>query len=399
MGKSEPNRLHHLDAIRVSAILLLVPYHAARFLQKGSSDSRLVDGWVWWLHTWHLPLFFAISGFLAASALSRSTAGSQVRSRLQRLGLPFAVGMFTVVPLANLLVTVMAHTRERSQKIPDERGYQLDHIFTTAPRHLWFIEYLLLLSLIAVGIWWAVRKAPGFLDRTADRLGDLIASPFAMFPLALAGAAILYTKSGWAPGGSEANSIVPVPSLLAYYGLFFGAGWLLSRRDVLLARLQRDWWFRLGLVAIITIPVFALFYEGGTFTGPKGWDGRLVDDPSLRFVGLFAFGVVGWSMVLGIWGFLASRIHAPSPALSYLSDASFWIYLIHIPFLVVVQSMLAETGLAAEIRYPLTIFLTLALSLASYAIFVRRTPIGTFLHGPRPKGKAKPAPKPEPVPG
>ena len=35
-------RRHHLDAIRVSAILLLIPYHAARYIQKGLGEDRIV---------------------------------------------------------------------------------------------------------------------------------------------------------------------------------------------------------------------------------------------------------------------------------------------------------------------------------------------------------------------
>jgi len=395
MEKPEPKRLHHLDAIRVSAILLLIPYHGARYLQKGDSDSRLLDGWVWFLHTWHLPLFFAISGFLAASALARSDAARQVRSRLKRLGLPLAVGLLTVVPLANLMVIGAAQLRARSEGVPKSRDLQLDHIFTTASRHLWFIEYLLVLSLLGIGLWWLLRRRPAMLGSIADRLGGLIASPLSMFPLALAGALILATKSGWAPGGAAADSIVPDPTLLAYYGLFFGAGWILSRKDVFLPRLERGAHWRLLFGFLLSLPAFVFFYDSGTFTGIRGWDGRLVGDPNLRILGLYCFGLVGWSVLLGIWGILAARVRSPSRVLRYLSDASFWVYLIHIPFLVAVQSTLAETGLPAEVRYPLTIAGTLALALGTYAAFVRRSAIGRFLHGPRPRERSgSPAPAP-----
>lgn len=388
MEKPEKTRLHHLDAIRVSAILLLIPYHAARYLQKGDSDSRLLDGWVWFLHTWHLPLFFAISGFLAASALARSDAAGQVRSRLKRLGLPLAIGMVTVVPLANLMVIAAAQLRARSEGLPKARDLQLSHVFTTAPRHLWFIEYLLALSLAGILVWWLLHRRPGSFGAMGDRLGRLITSPLGLVPLALVGALILSTKSGWAPGGAAADSIVPHPTLLAYYGLFFAAGWLLSRREDFIARLQRgaSWRFLFGFA--LSLPAFRFFYDSSTFTGIRGWDGSLVGDPGLRFVGLFFFALAGWSILLGIWGILATRVRSPSRALRYLSDASFWVYLIHIPFLVGVQSGLAETGLPAELRYPLTIAGTLALALGTYALFVRRSVIGRFLHGPRPRRQA-----------
>ncbi len=155
-----PKRRHYLDAIRVSAILLLIPYHAARYVQKGFGEDRIVDAAVWFVHTWHMPLFFAISGFLAATALRRSGAVRQVRSRLRRLGVPLVIGMLTVVPLANFFVIEAAAIWSRDQKVPVKRELAFDHVFNTTPQHLWFIDYLLVISLLALGAWVAITEFP-----------------------------------------------------------------------------------------------------------------------------------------------------------------------------------------------------------------------------------------------
>lgn len=54
--------------------------------------------------------------------------------------------------------------------------------------------------------------------------------------------------------------------------------------------------------------------------------------------------------------------------LRYLSGAAFWIYLVHIPFLVALQSTLSNTGLAIPGRYVLAVSGTLALALGTYAL-------------------------------
>jgi len=54
--------------------------------------------------------------------------------------------------------------------------------------------------------------------------------------------------------------------------------------------------------------------------------------------------------------------------LRYLSDASFWIYLVHIPFLVALQSSLSTTDLAIPVRWGLAVSGTLALALGTYAL-------------------------------
>ncbi len=160
MPRGASQRRHHLDAIRVSAILLLIPYHAARYVQKGDGGAEIVDAVVWFVHTWHMPLFFAISGFLAASALRRSTAVGQLRARFRRLGLPLAVGMLTVVPLANFLVIGAAALWPRKGALPPKRELDIANVFSLSPRHLWFIAYLLMISVIAIGVWLAIQRAP-----------------------------------------------------------------------------------------------------------------------------------------------------------------------------------------------------------------------------------------------
>jgi glucan biosynthesis protein C len=368
MAQGGNQRRHHLDAIRVSAILLLIPYHAARYLQKGSGDARIVDAAVWFVHTWHMPLFFAISGFLAAGALRRSSAARQLRARFRRLGLPLAVGMLTVVPLANFLVIGAAALWPRNETLPPKREMDLANVFSLTPRHLWFIAYLLMISLVAIGIWVAIQRAPAIGAALGRGFRALMRSWWGVPALASISAAILITKSGWVAGGTASNSLVPTPTLFAYYSFFFFFGWLLSGQSDLLEELKRGAWLRLGAGLAIAVPAFLLFYDNADFTGQVGTPGVLAEIDGLRIYGLFAVGLVCWLTLFGIWGVLARYVRRESRVLRYLAEASFWIYLVHIPFLVALQSSLAETGLAVPERYGLTVVGTLAGAIGTYAL-------------------------------
>jgi peptidoglycan/LPS O-acetylase OafA/YrhL len=368
MSDQGSQRSHHLDAIRVSAILLLIPYHAARYVQKGEGDAEIVDAVVWFVHAWHMPLFFAISGFLAASALRRSTAARQLRGRFRRLGLPLVVGMLTVVPLANLLVIGAAAAWPRKGELPPKRELDLANVFSLTPRHLWFIAYLLLISLVAIGIWLAIQRAPQLGAAIKRGFGQLMQSWWGIPALALISASILITKTGWVAGGSASNSLIPAPTLFAYYSFFFLFGWLLSGQEGLVERMKRGAWLRLAAGATIAVPAFLLFYDNGDFTGNVGTAGVLAEIDELRFYGLFTVGLVCWLTLFGIWGVLARYVRRESRVLRYLADASFWIYLIHIPFLVALQSSLSTTDLAIPVRWTLTVAGTLALAVGSYAL-------------------------------
>ncbi|HET7119793.1 MAG TPA: acyltransferase family protein [Solirubrobacterales bacterium] len=368
MSENGSQRRHHLDAIRVSAILLLIPYHAARYVQKGNNDSRVVDAAVWFVHTWHMPLFFAISGFLAASALRRSTAALQVRARFRRLGVPLVIGMLTVVPLANFFVLGAAALWPRRGALPPKRELDLANVFSFTPRHLWFISYLLIISLLAIGIWLAIQRAPRLGATITRGFGHLIGSWWAVPVLAAISALILITKTGWVAGGSASNSLIPAPTLFAYYSFFFVFGWLLSGQGDLVEQLKRGAWLRLAAGALIAVPAFFLFYDNGDFTGNVGTPGVLAEVGELRPYGLFAVGVVCWLTLFGIWGVLARYVRKESRVLRYLADASFWIYLVHIPFLVALQSSLSTTDLATPVRWGLAVSGTLALALGTYAL-------------------------------
>lgn len=362
-------RHHHLDAIRVSAILLLIPYHAARYLQKGLGGNRAVDAAVWFVHTWHMPLFFAISGFLAATGLRRSTVAGQVRSRLRRLGVPLVIGMLTVVPLANFFVIEAAAVWPRSQKIPAKRELTFGHVFNLTPRHLWFIAYLLVISLLAIGVWRAARRYPRIGMAINRGFQAVVKSWWSIFFLAALSALILITKTGWVAGGTMSDSLIPTPTLLAYFSLFFVFGWLFSGHEDLLEVLEHGAWLRFAAGASIAILAFPLFYDSTDFTGRVGNAGSLVENGQLRILGLFAVGLVCWLMLFGIWGLLARYVRRESRVLRYLAGASFWIYLSHIPFLVAIQSTLGQTHLEIVLRYALTVTGTMALAIGSYALF------------------------------
>lgn len=372
MPQDGNQRRHHLDAIRVSAILLLIPYHAARYIQKGAGGNEIVDAAVWFVHTWHMPLFFAISGFLAAGALRRSTAARQLRARFRRLGLPLGVGMLTVVPLANFLVIGAAALWPRNEALPPKRELDLANVFSLTPRHLWFIAYLLMISIVAIGLWVAIQRAPRIGAALGRGFRTLMRSWWAVPALASISAAILITKTGWVAGGTASNSLVPAPTLFAYYSLFFFFGWLLSGQSDLLGELKRGAWLRLGAGLAIAVPAFLLFYDNADFTGQVGTPGVLAEIDGLRIYGLFTIGLVCWLTLFGIWGVLARFVRKESRVLRYLAGASFWIYLVHIPFLVALQSSLAETGLAVPERYGLTVIGTLACAIGTYAL-IRRT--------------------------
>lgn len=377
-AKAKRQRLHHLDALRASAILLLIPYHGARFIYKerleitgrgdGVADGGLYEYFVWFVHSWHMPLFFALSGFLAAGALSRGGAAMQVRERLSRLGIPLLVGVVTIIPLLNLIVNYYANLSDGP--VDDRRTWELGNIFNWRVQHLWFIDYLLAGTLVLIAIWVLTRRFPQIPAAIARVFELVVGSPLAVPLLALLTAATLSLFEDWqAPPTSE--SLVPKPALVAYYTTFLSFGWLVSTRPQLIGKIERRWPLYLLIAAAAAPFAFELFDARHRDAGDWGQ----------HALALYANGIVCWSAIIGFWGLFAKLFRERSAIWRYLAGASYWIYLIHLPFLAAAQGGLAQTSVASPIRLVLAVLASIAGSLLTYELFVRRTWLGRFLEG------------------
>lgn len=86
---------------------------------------------------------------------------------------------------------------------------------------------------------------------------------------------------------------------------------------------------------------------------------------------------------------LAMRyLSKPNPRIRYVSDASYWIYIIHLPVVMALQTAVAQVGLPWFVKYPLILLVAYPLTLVSYRYLVRYTFIGRLLNGRRRKGES-----------
>ena len=72
-----------------------------------------------------------------------------------------------------------------------------------------------------------------------------------------------------------------------------------------------------------------------------------------------------------------------SKVMRYISDSSYWMYLAHIPLVILAQGWVANWNMPAIPKFILLNILIFAVLLASYHLFVRSSFIGTFLNGRR----------------
>ena len=93
-----------------------------------------------------------------------------------------------------------------------------------------------------------------------------------------------------------------------------------------------------------------------------------------------------WDHTFTFFGFIGlaeRRFGSESKRLRWLSDSSYWIYLIHLPIVTMITFMMFGISIPVEIKFLLAIVLTSLIGILTYKYLVRRTLVGVLLNGKR----------------
>jgi peptidoglycan/LPS O-acetylase OafA/YrhL len=230
----------------------------------------------------------------------------------------------------------------------------------------------------------ALRTVVRALDRNGawrmalDRgLAALVAWRLAPVALAAPLAAALYFTPWWQMWGGIPTPImgfVPNGPAVVGFGTALAFGWFLHRQQALLQRLARDWRAYLGGAVILSVAALWLVGPRPVF--------RVVEPPAgERLLYTVAYTLAIWTWVLGIVGFAADKLAAASARWRYLSDASFWMYLVHVPVVWGLQAWMMRWPLHWSVKFPLILAITMLVLLGSYHYLVRSTFVGKLLNG------------------
>jgi hypothetical protein len=90
-----------------------------------------------------------------------------------------------------------------------------------------------------------------------------------------------------------------------------------------------------------------------------------------------------WFLVFGITGLFLRYMDRPMPKVRYLVDASYWIYLVHLPFTTWTPGLMSGLDWPGEVKMLALLLLITPPILLSYHYLVRGTLIGVVLNGRR----------------
>ncbi len=240
--------------------------------------------------------------------------------------------------------------------------------------HLWFLWYLVWLVVAFALVVWVAARLGLRLSWLPDRLVVTPALYLWAVPVTMAAQYFMGVEGHFAEfGAGTFTGVLPAPHVLAYYAIFFGFGAVYFGRNEGGARIGRWWQATLPLALVVLLAGLVLTFpeEGGTAQGGARWG-------SLFFQAAYA-----WMMTLGLMGLFRAVLGAGNARVRYLSDASYWLYLMHLPLIIALQGLSFEWALPSIVKLVLLIAVTTGVLLVVYEWGVRYTPVGTLLNGRR----------------
>ncbi|MDR7270137.1 ABC-type multidrug transport system ATPase subunit/peptidoglycan/LPS O-acetylase OafA/YrhL [Pelomonas saccharophila] len=384
---NQPNgeRLHALDAVRSFALLLGVAFHAMLSFIPGmppglwamvdNSPSPFLADVSFVAHSFRMTLFFFIAGFFARGLHQRLGTGGFWANRGKRIAVPMVVGWLLSFPAIILVWTLGA--MKLFHGAPPAPPEMPKAIGALPLFHLWFLYQLLWLyagTLIARSVIAKLDSHQawrGLVDRTVTAA---LRWPAGALLLGLPLAACLLALPRWMPWAgipTPDQSLIPQLPATVGYGLAFAFGWLVQRAPDALAALRSRWSMHLTLAIASSAVCLYVLKTQPVFGMP--------DNPKLIFT--LSFVASSWAWSFAITGLALRHLSGHRPAVRYVADASYWIYLVHLPVVAALQVWVGDWPLHWSLKYPFIVGVSLGLLLLSYHYLVRSTVIGRLLNG------------------
>ena len=376
-------RIHGMDALRAIAMLLGIVLHGVIAYRVFPNAAWPDDTYQWigydalylWIHSFRMQVFFLVAGFFARLLYLRIGETAFLQHRVKRIVVPFVASVIVLVPFSIAPFLYYNYS--------EEQGMNAASALSATGRgmlgwnglvHLWFLYYLLMFYATMIAATHLAKRMP-IVKKVSSRLSFLadMTSPWAIVSivgfivavLTVQGKLILEAYTG----------IKPDIAQFTYYGLFFWIGYWIHQRSYLIEKISTYAIPYLVIGSLLVLPLTYLYTVAHDVSQPN-YNVYVV---LIRVVGACQTVL----LVGGVLGGFIRFFTRENRALRYISDAAYWLYLIHLPLVAWLQVWLLHGVLPGIFRFWIITAITTFVALITYQWMVRYTVIGNVLHGER----------------
>jgi glucans biosynthesis protein C len=345
---SATNRRYDIDWLRVIAIGLLLLYHVAIGFQAWgimlgfiTNDKSWESLWIpmTMLNVWRIPLLFFVSGMGVYFAIQNRNWKQLLKERARRIFIPFAFGIFAIVPISIYLWQLYYHR-------------QLN--YSPNPGHLWFLGNIFIYVIILSPIFFYLKRNEE--GRIVTWIKKCLSNPFGLL---LVIAAFIAEVLLVHPDLYELYAMTWHGFFLGLLAFFFGFCFVLSGSSFWNMLLKWRWLF---LAAAVLLYAYRLLQFQMRVPNVQ-----LTIESDFWIFSVFAFGY--------------KYLNRPSKALRYLSQAAYPIYIIHMIFLFLASLLIFPLDIEVHLKFIFALGFTVIGSFTFYELIIRRVNIIRPLFG------------------
>jgi peptidoglycan/LPS O-acetylase OafA/YrhL len=376
-------RIAALDRARTFITLLVLLHHSVvNYTYFGSGDKMRWLGFdliVLFNDSFFMACMFFISGLFVRDSLARRGPASFLRNRAWRLGVPYLISIFVLMPIAYYPTFLRYH-------LPGTTDFNFLHFWwhtlTIGPwpsGPAWFLWVLLAFDAIAAAIWviapQAIEALGGIVFRLRGRAmaaftGFLIFSVAVYPPMRL-----IFGDASWLePGGYPLP--IQTSRILLYAGYFFagvGVG-AVNLTTGLLAQdgeVARRWPVWLGFALAFYGAILGLVYVH------HNWIADFDSPPLLWRTGYgAAFALFSAAMVFVVSAVFLRFAEANWTLFDALQPSAYGIYLLHYIFIIWLQYAVYDYSWSPFVKFAVVFAGTLSITWG-LTIMLRKIPLVT----------------------
>mgnify|MGYP001206925375 CR=1 FL=1 len=379
-------RYHSFDALRTFAMLSGIVVHASMpyWLElinaenswpTDSNQSISLQLIYIFIHSWRMPVFFLLAGFFAHLLIQKKTILFFISNRIKRIAIPLLI-FSPIIFMTTIILKWYGFIENQSIiDLISKEGIQTINSFINEQilngdlfGHLWFLYYLLLMYIFLLLSNLLISNIKSAL--TIKRIINKYC--FGSYPYLLIFSTIFFLLWRELSNG-EAKPFWPINwADLSYHYLFFLYGFgLYSNKHLITSFAELK---KIGIMFFIGIIAFIVYLGGFYDYGIK----TLIIKNNL-FLLFYGIASVNFSIVL--LGLFQKILPSFNRKIRWVSDSSYWIYIIHQPITMFIAFYLFRYNWMAELKFAIICLITLFIGIVSYKYLVRNTIINFLLNG------------------
>jgi surface polysaccharide O-acyltransferase-like enzyme len=379
-AKVAPARIVAFDRARTFIILLVLLHHSViNYTWFGHGDPSRWLGFdlvVLFNDSFFMALMFLVSGLFVRDSLARKGWAIFLRDRAWRLGVPFLISVFVLMPVAYYPTFLRYH-------LPGTTDFSFLHFWwhtlTVGPwpsGPAWFLWVLLALDMLAAAVWSMTPRVISALGQLIFATRDRPMLAFAVFlivsiasylPMHLAFGDISWLEPGGFPLPIQTSRIL---LYTAYFFTGVGIGAVNLRAGLLAenGELAKRWPVWLAFAFVFYLAILVAVYAH------HNWVVDFDSPPLLWKVGYgFAFAIYSAAMAFTVSAIFL-RFAEGWGLLDAMQPSAYGIYLLHYIPIVWLQYAVYDTSFPAFVKFAMVFSGTLSLSWG-LTVMLRKIPV------------------------